>query len=138
MNDDFSVVRMMDPIAEVFKALNDLVSTRKQKKKPAASAAARALLDGLRGIDVVLKLFSEPVDEYLVRHRTKAARRRGLSLEWIEGRISERIAARTARDWSLADEVRAELSANGIILMDHKGGTDWLVEEGRDTEVDVP
>ena len=138
MNDDFNVVRMMDPIAEIFKTLNELVTTRKQKKKASAAASARALLVELRDVDTVLNLFSAPVDEYLVRHRLKAAGRRGLASAWIETRISERIAARVARDWSLADEIRDDLLANGIVLMDHPGGTEWMIQEGRDTEAADP
>ena len=77
-------------------------------------------------------LFSENIEAYLSRHRARAAERRGLSIEWIEQRISERIAARTARDWVLADEVREDLDRRGVILMDHAGGTDWTIEEARD------
>ena len=132
MDDDFNVVRAMEPINEAFKALNELVSTRKQNQIPAAATAAVRIRDALREIDGVLNLFSENIEAYLSRHRARAAERRGLSIEWIEQRISERIAARTARDWVLADEVREDLDRRGVILMDHAGGTDWTIEEARD------
>ena len=51
----------------------------------------------------------------------KAAKRRGIEPDWIEGRISERIAARTGRDWALADEIRDELLGNGIVQRHDRG-----------------
>ena len=44
MNDDSHVVRGMEAVYEAFKMLNELVSTRKQKQKPAARAAVSKLM----------------------------------------------------------------------------------------------
>ena len=43
----------------------------------------------------------------------------------IEAKIEERNAARRARDFKLADEIRAELAARGVILEDTPQGTKW-------------
>ncbi len=127
MDDDFNVPRAMDPVNEAFRALNELISTRKKKKQAAAAAAARKLLGEIRAVDAVLNLFGEDPAAYLDRHRDKAVTRRALSVQWIEQQISARIAARTARDWAEADRIRDEMEAAGVILMDHPGGTDWRV-----------
>ena len=131
MDDDFNVVRVMDPVGEIFKALNECITTRKAKRKPAAAASARALIGVLNEVDKVLNLFGQDPDDYLLRHRARAAERKEISVEWVEARISERIAARTARDWAQADAVRDQLAAAGVVLMDHAGGTDWQIAEGR-------
>jgi len=132
MNDDFSVLKAMELIGELFKALNELVGVRKPNKRSAAAAAAFRLKEQLNRIDQVLNLFSRNTVEYLREHRARAVFRRGLSADVIEGQISARIAARTARDWEQADRIRGQLEALGVILMDHEGGTDWSVSEGRD------
>ena len=44
---------------------------------------------------------------------------------WIDTAIAARLAARKARDFSLADEIRADLLAKGILLEDGSGGTTW-------------
>lgn len=49
----------------------------------------------------------------------------GLSDEAIEALIAERVAAKKARNFARADEVRAELDAQGIVLEDTKDGTRW-------------
>ncbi len=43
----------------------------------------------------------------------------------IEARITERNAARAARDWARADALRDALAADGILLEDGPGGTSW-------------
>ena len=49
----------------------------------------------------------------------------GLSDEAIEALITERQSARAARDFSRADEIRDELAASGIALLDGADGTSW-------------
>jgi cysteinyl-tRNA synthetase len=81
--------------------------------RPSERAAA---LDTLRSIDAVLGLIET------------ARRSRELSEEtvrWVESRIDERAAARQARDFNRADQIRDELARRGVILEDGAGGTRW-------------
>jgi len=43
----------------------------------------------------------------------------------IEDLINQRLAARSAKDWSKSDAIRDELKARGIILKDSPAGTTW-------------
>jgi len=46
----------------------------------------------------------------------------------IDALVAERVAARAAKNWKRADEVRDQLVALGIQIMDGPGGTEWRRE----------
>ena len=45
----------------------------------------------------------------------------------IQSRIQQRAAAKAARDFAQADQIRKDLLARGIVLQDTAAGTTWTV-----------
>ena len=45
--------------------------------------------------------------------------------EWVEAMIGERTAAKKAKNFARADEIRDELKSRGIILEDTREGVKW-------------
>jgi cysteinyl-tRNA synthetase len=46
---------------------------------------------------------------------------------WVQGLLDERLAARAARNFARADEIRNELAAKGIAIEDSAQGTRWKI-----------
>ena len=132
MDDDFNTPRAVALIGEAFKLLNEHLNARKAKQLQASVHGARAVLAALSRVDRVLGLFGENPETYLDRHRLMGAERRGLSLAWIGRRVGDRLVARAEKNWALADEIRDELLASGVLLMDGASGTDWMVQDTRE------
>jgi cysteinyl-tRNA synthetase len=53
--------------------------------------------------------------------------RRKIDAQAVESGIAERAAARAAKNFQRADEIRAELKDRGVELMDGPKGTTWRV-----------
>jgi cysteinyl-tRNA synthetase len=101
--------------AEVVEALSDDLNT------PAALTRLQAIADpaALKASAALLGLLQSSANEWF---------RGGVDEGAIEARIAKRAEAKKNRDFATADRIRAELSAEGIILEDRPGGTTWRRE----------
>ena len=113
MDDDFNT-------PEAMAALYDLATELNRHRDPALEGQLRALAGGLG-------LLQRPLAEVRrggLRGRADAP---GAVHDdaAIEALIARRAAAKKARDFATADQLRAELLAQGVLLEDTAAGTAW-------------
>ena len=107
MDDDFNTPEAIAALFDLVRAVNK------------ADGAEQAALAGqLRYLAGVLGCLQSDPEAFL---------QSGADVDeaWIQGMISKRTEAKKAKDFAVADQVRDELLAQGIVLRDGPEGTSW-------------
>lgn len=111
--DDLNTPAALGELHRLARALNSSDAA----DKPALKGELLALA-GLLGL-----LTSDP-EQWFTAARDEGA----ITAEQIETLIAARAAAKQAREFSRADDIRAELLAAGVVLEDSRAGTSWRRE----------
>jgi cysteinyl-tRNA synthetase len=128
MDDDFNTALAIGHMFEVVRGMNRIVAEKRFDECPLSLVVLRDAAGKLLKLGGVLGLFiSDPV-QWLERGQAAGLQEAGLSAEAIEELIAERQQARKNRDFARGDQIRDELAAKGIELLDSKEGTTWKVK----------
>jgi cysteinyl-tRNA synthetase len=127
MDDDFNTAAVVGHMYDAFVAMNKLLDEPKALPKAERLATLAAHQRDLRLAGETLGILQRPSSEFLLARRTRLCARRKLDPADVERRIADRAAARAARDFTRADEIRADLRGCNIELMDTPAGTTWRV-----------
>ncbi len=114
MNDDFNSAKA---ISVMFECANDINKLKKTDPEQAAKTAADLLQ-----MAEPLGLLGQDPNEYL---QSTAGSDGAISNEDIEQKIAQRLQAKNDKQWGLADQIRDELKAQGVILEDNAQVTTW-------------
>jgi len=117
MNDDFNTPEALGVMFDLVREIN-----RQREADPARAAQLGRLLRRLGGH---LGVLQEAPEVFLKR---SAASDAAPDAAQIEALIAQRQAARAARDWSLADQIRDQLADMKVVVEDGAGGSSWRIE----------
>ncbi len=106
---------------------NRLVEIGKGLDKGARRRTIARLGKDLRTIGDALGILGTSPRTYLTERRDRLVRLRSIDVTKVTTLMAERVAARQDKNFTRADEIRAELTALGVALEDTPQGTDWKV-----------
>ena len=128
MDDDFNTALAIGHLFEGARSMNRLLGEKKFRKKPELVAAVRDLHRRLLKLGAVLGLFASAPAAWLEAQKLAALPALGITAEEIEAAIAERLQARREKAFARADQIREDLAARGIELLDSPQGTEWKVK----------
>jgi len=128
MDDDFNTPRAIGYIFDTVRHVNGYIADEKSSISPEMCFVLDAAKRVIREVGGVLGLFLDDPDEYFLQDRNREAEKRGLDVKEIERLIEERQAARLAKDWKKADEIRCILADKKITVKDTNAATIWKIE----------
>jgi cysteinyl-tRNA synthetase len=127
MDDDFNTAAAIGHLYEAFVLANKLLDDPKSMPKPERAKTLVAIARDARAVGATLGIMLRPPPEFLLVRRDRLCLLRKIDRAAVEARIADRTAARAAKDFNRADEIRAEMKTAGVELMDTPAGTSWRV-----------
>ncbi len=135
LDNDFNTAKAFAVAAEVFHIGNELCDAAKQPrlggrklKAPDRSRLVGELRAQIAVMGKVLGLWGEEPGEYCDRLRGRQAQQVGVDVAEVDRLMAERTAARASKDFARGDELRDELAALGVEVLDFPTGSDWRVK----------
>ncbi|MEZ4363125.1 MAG: cysteine--tRNA ligase [Kofleriaceae bacterium] len=129
LSDDFNTPVAIATMGEAAKLANKLLDEGKGVDKQVRRRTLARLAADLRLTGEALGILGSAPSEFLHGRRERMVRRRGIDVAAVTRHLEERAAARAAKDFARADELRRQLTDLGVELLDTPAGTDWRVRD---------
>jgi cysteinyl-tRNA synthetase len=127
MDDDFNTAAAVGHLYDSFVLANKLLDEPKAAAKDVRRRTLARLRRDLAACGETLGIFRRPPAEFLLARRGRQCARLGIDPADVEAKIADRAAARAAKDFARADELRKALKDGRVELMDTPSGTTWRV-----------
>lgn len=130
MDDDFNSARALGEIFEAVRVANQILDSVQKEGKGCSKKDFTPLKDTFNDLGSVIGVLNLRAEEWFQNTGTidSSEEEKGLNPDEIEQLIQERDAARKAKDWGRADELRDRLLQMGVVLEDTDKGTQWKVK----------
>jgi cysteinyl-tRNA synthetase len=125
MDDDVNTASALGFAFELARAVNRFGNHKRAKSR--GGPIGRRAVAAMAPLQV-LGLLRLDTATFQAEVKAKRLGAMGVSAADVEALVSDRQAARAAKDWARADALRAEIEAKGIALMDRPDGAEWRVQ----------
>ncbi len=127
MDDDFNTALAIGHMFDAVRAINRILAEESNLQGQLQDILGKGRDDLLR-LGEVLGLFVSEPSAWLARSAREGLSASGLSADEIENLIRERREARINKDFARSDQIRDELAAKGVQLLDGPEGTTWKMK----------
>lgn len=127
MNDDFNTALAIANVFELVRSLNRVLADKTALNKTVLTLFAQ-VKSGIGRIAEVLGVFDSVPAAYLARLKSRKSSDLNIDVAEVERMVAERTAARRAKDFRRSDELRDQLLAQGVELLDGPSGTEWKIK----------
>ncbi len=122
MDDNFNSAQVLADLNDYFTYVNLYLD----KKKSIGREAKTSFEEAIKPTQTVYGMLDEAPETFIGAYKDRIALRVGLSKFEIDKAIDQRNEARKSKDFSRADQIRKDLLAKGIVIMDSPTGkSDW-------------
>jgi len=128
MDDDFNTAQALAHFYDLQTRLNSLASLAKGHPTEEIVSIYNQANENFSKLGWIFGLFREDPEKYLDVQRKEGLKKLNLSEEEILSLIEERNAARKAKNWKRADEIRNDLLSKGILVEDAASATHWKLK----------
>jgi len=128
MDDDFNTARGTGILFNVVHEVNRLLDRYENQLSTDTGAILQSAYTDILKMGNVMGFLAETPGIYFEDKRHRELERESIDQAIIEKMIEERTAARRAKDWAKADQIRKELGEKNIILEDRSEGTIWKID----------
>lgn len=128
MDDDFNTTATIANLHGIFKYSNGIIKSSNKGNREKTANTLKEILRNVKEAYKVLGFFTQEPEKFISELKLKYLGKLNMTEEEILRTIEERKAAKSEKNYALADEIRASLDAKGIILNDTTAGTVWDIK----------
>lgn len=127
MDDDFNSARGVAVIFELIRHMNRLLDERADGKGPESLESMKEAFRDLLRMTRTLGVAAQEPHAFFAQKHENAMKKQSVDPALVEKWIADRNAARKAKNFKAADEIRDELKRLNIEIKDGPTGTSWSV-----------
>jgi len=127
MDDDFNSARGIGTIFDTVRTVNRLLDQHENNGSEQIKQTIQYALADIRRTGTILGILLEKPAVYFDKKQTQVLEQKSVDPTMIAKMVEERNAARKAKDWKKADQIRNQLVDMDVILEDRAEGTVWKI-----------
>jgi cysteinyl-tRNA synthetase len=125
MDDDLNTAKGIGLVFESVRNLNRLLDESEEAVSSDLQQIFQTAWSDLQKISRIIGVFGETPEQYAAERKMLGLQKTAVDPAWIEKMIADRAAARKAKEWQKADEIRKQLEAVNVVIEDRPEGTLW-------------